>query len=155
MKEIQRTIVSAIIFSKDGKLLMGRKDPEGGGVYPDSWHIPGGGVENGETLEQALAREVKEEVGIDIFQCRIFHIPGVGHGDAEKTIKETGKKVLCHMEFNRFEVYVDDKNADEINVKLSDDLVEVRWFSKEELPTVKQIPGGKEFFQEMGYMSKD
>jgi len=71
MREIQRTIVSALIFSKDGKLLMGKKNPAKGGVYPDCWHIPGGGVEEKETLEQALKREVQEEVGINISPYRI------------------------------------------------------------------------------------
>jgi 8-oxo-dGTP pyrophosphatase MutT (NUDIX family) len=28
---------------------MGQKDPNKGGVYSDYWHIPGGGVDNGET----------------------------------------------------------------------------------------------------------
>jgi NADH pyrophosphatase NudC (nudix superfamily) len=63
--------------------------------------------------------------------------------------------VLCHMEFNRFEVHIDDQDAGDIKLQLSDDLIEVKWFSKEELPLVKQIPGGKEFFEEMGYISKN
>ena len=58
------------------------------------------------------------------------------------------------MEFNRFEIHIKDKNADEIKLHLNDDLVEARWFNKEELLNVKQIPGGKEFFEEMGYMKK-
>ncbi len=33
-----------------------------------------------------------------------------------------------------------------------DDLVEANWFSKDELLTVEQIPGGREFFAEMGYV---
>ena len=45
MREIERTIVSGLVFSKDGKLLMGLKDPAKGGVYPDVWHIPGGGID--------------------------------------------------------------------------------------------------------------
>lgn len=52
MRKINRIIVAALIFSKDGKLLMGTKDPRRGGVYSDCWHLPGGGVEEGETLEQ-------------------------------------------------------------------------------------------------------
>jgi 8-oxo-dGTP pyrophosphatase MutT (NUDIX family) len=151
MREIHRTIVSAIIFSKDGKLLMGLKDPSKGGVYSDSWHIPGGGVEAGEDQESALRREVQEEAGIDITDCRIVRVPGVGKGVSEKTLAD-GEKVLCHMEFNRFEVYLD-KSSDEVALKPTDDLVELRWFDKRDLAYVKQIPGGREFFQERGYIN--
>ena|SRR3989344_2356669 len=152
MREIHRTIVSALIFSKDGKLLMGKKDPSKGGVYSDCWHILGGGVDEGETFEHALKREVQEEVGIDISPYRIVPVPFVDSGTAEKILKETGEKVLCTMEFNRFEVHIDDKNAEEINLRPTDDLVEMRWFSKEDLPKVKQIPGGIEFFKRAGYI---
>ena len=153
MREIERTIVSAIIWSADGKILMGKKDPSRGGVYSDCWHLPGGGVDEGETMEQALVREVKQEVGIDISQSKLTLLPYVGNGTAEKILKETSEKVLCHMEFNRFEVRLD-KPADLIELHLDDDLIEARWFSKGELPDVKQIPGGREFFIEMGYIGK-
>lgn len=42
------------------------KDVNKGGVYTDCWHIPGGGIEEGEDKNSALMREVKEETGIDI-----------------------------------------------------------------------------------------
>lgn len=151
MREISRTIVSAIIFSKDGKVLMGKKDSKGGGVYADCWHIPGGGIDEGETLEDGVIREVKEEVGITLTKKQLQKIPGTGSGTSEKTLKGTGEKVVCHMEFNRFEVHVDDV-SDDITLSLDDDLKELRWFTREELQNVKQIPGGKEFFQEMDYM---
>lgn len=64
MRKIKREIVSALLFSKDNKLLMGKKDPTKGGVYPDCWHLPGGGVDDGESLVDALKREVIEEVGM-------------------------------------------------------------------------------------------
>ena len=150
MREIRRIIVSALIFSRDGKLLMGRKDPLKGGVYPDCWHIPGGGVDEGESLEQALAREIKEEVGIDLSSSEVIPLPFKNTGTSEKTLS-TGEKVLCHMDFNYFEVHID-KLANQIETKLNDDLIEVRWFLKEELPHVKHIPGGKEFLQEMNYL---
>lgn len=154
MREINRVIVSALIFSKDHKLLMGKKDPAKGGVYSDCWHLPGGGVDEGETLEQALQREVLEETGIDISSYKIAQLPFIGSGIAEKTLQKTGEKVLCKMEFNRFEVHIDNKNADEIGLRPTDDLVEIKWFSAEELPNVKQIPGGKEFFRQAGYIKK-
>ncbi|MEK7608037.1 MAG: NUDIX hydrolase [Patescibacteria group bacterium] len=154
MREIERTIVSALIFSSDNKLLMGRKDPAKGGVYSDCWHLPGGGVDPGESFEDALKREISEEVGVDTTSYTPEPLPQKGIGITEKTLKDTGEKVVVKMEFNRFKVLLD-KPADEIEVRLSDDLVEVRWFSLEELPHVKQIPGGKEFFQELGLIPKE
>lgn len=154
MREIFRTIVSALIWSKDGKLLMGRKDPLQGGVFFDCWHIPGGGINDGEAFDTALKREVLEETGLDISQYKIRPLPFVGHGEAEKILKETGEKVLCKMEFNRFEIVLD-KNSDDIGLNPTDDLIEMRWFSKEELSTIKQIPGGKEFFIQAGYIKEN
>ncbi len=152
MREIERIIVSALIFSKDGKLLMGKKDPSKGGVYPNVWHIPGGGINEGESLEQALQREIKEEVGIDITPYGAILISNEDTGVAEKTL-DTGEKVIAKMHFNRFKIVLD-KPAAEIRLHLNDDLVETHWFSPEELPNVEQIPGGKEFFQKIGLISK-
>jgi len=150
MREINRKIASAIIFSKDGKVLMGLKDPKKGGVYSDCWHIPGGGIDEHESILEALDREVKEEVGIDISDADVKQIPEKGSGTSERRL-ESGERVIAHMEFNRFEVRLD-KNADEIKLSLDDDLVETKWFTPTELRDVKQIPGGKEFFQKMGYI---
>jgi 8-oxo-dGTP pyrophosphatase MutT (NUDIX family) len=149
MREIERTIASALIMSKDDKLLMGRKDSSKGGVYSDCWHIPGGGVNENETLEQAVIREVLEEVGLDVSSRVLELVPNVGSGSSEKVLK-TGEKVICNMKFNRFMIRFDDVLAKDISVKLNSDLVEYKWFTREELPFVKQIPGGKEFFQEIG-----
>lgn len=154
MREIQRKIASALIFSKDHKILMGKKDPSLGGVYSDCWHIPGGGTDEGETLEQTLRREVLEETGIDISSYKIKPIPFIDSGVAEKTL-ETGEKVLCAMEFNRFEININDKDAEDIVLRPTDDLVEMRWFNSEELKNVKQIPGGREFFVQAGYIDKN
>ena len=153
LREIEREIVSALIFSKEGRLLMGRKDPKKGGVWTDRWHIPGGGVDEGESLDQALHREIEEEVGIDITPYEVDPLPEKGSGTTEKTLK-SGERVLCHMNFNYFKVIVD-KNSDEIRIKLSDDLIETRWFSREELLTVQQVPGGREFFQKIGLIPNE
>ena len=150
MREIHRTIVSALIFSKDGKLLMGMKDPEKGGVYSDSWHIPGGGIDEGETFEEALEREILEETGISVSSYNPVPIGSIGKGTSEKTLK-TGERVLCHMEFNRFRVDID-QDAEDIALTLNDDLVTLKWFSRDELQNAKQIPGGSEFFREIGIM---
>ena len=57
-------VVNAIIKSRDGSrfLAIKRKD----GIHAGKWAFPGGVVEKGETAEDALKREVKEETGLDI-----------------------------------------------------------------------------------------
>lgn len=60
---------SAAIF-RDGLLLVVRRAREPG---RGRWSLPGGRVEWGETLEQAVAREVSEETGIAI---RILQLAG-------------------------------------------------------------------------------
>jgi len=57
--------VGAILLSR-GTLLLGRRAPHRS--YPDCWDIIGGHVEPGETLEQTLAREAEEEIGVTPIQ---------------------------------------------------------------------------------------
>jgi 8-oxo-dGTP diphosphatase len=152
MREINRIIVVGLIFSKDGKVLMGKKDPKKGGVYPDLWHFPGGGVDEGETLEDASRREMMEEVGIDIAPYHPILIPEKNYGTSEKTLKDTGEKVLCHMEFNYFRIEIKDRLAGEIKVHPSDDLVECRWVDRGELADMNQVPGSHEFLQKIGLL---
>jgi mutator protein MutT len=52
-------------------------------LYPNWWTLPGGRVEEGETSEQAIRREVKEELGIDLRSYDLFETI------VEKTEQET------------------------------------------------------------------
>lgn len=149
MKTIHREIVSALIFSKDGKLLMGMKDPEHGGVYPDCWHIPGGGVEPDETKEQALQREVFEETGIDTSNAKVELTDDEGSGQTEKTLKETGEKVLCNMKFNVYRIDLD-TNAEQTLLNPSDDLPTLEWVLLEELSDYKLTPPSVSLFERIG-----
>ena len=42
--------------------------------YPDCWDIPGGHVEDGETPEECIVREMLEEIGVDIGTPELFRI---------------------------------------------------------------------------------
>jgi 8-oxo-dGTP pyrophosphatase MutT (NUDIX family) len=151
MRTIQRTIVSALIYSNDGKLLMGKKDPGKGGVYSDCWHIPGGGIEDGEDKVTALIREVKEEVGIDISKYKIEFVTDEDKGSAERTLA-SGEKVIAEMQFNVYKIVLEDWNSDKTDFIFNDDLVQAQWFTISEIGTVKLTPPSEKYFRKIGYI---
>jgi len=59
-----RTVVAAVIEREDRRLLIGqrRKDDSS----PLKWEFPGGKVREGEAAEAALARELREELGLTL-----------------------------------------------------------------------------------------
>jgi len=57
-------VAAAVIERPDGTFLLAQR-PEGK-PYPGYWEFPGGKIEAGEDVATALARELKEELGIDV-----------------------------------------------------------------------------------------
>jgi len=55
--------VVAAVIRKDGKIFATQR---GYGEFKDGWEFPGGKIEPGETPQQALKREIEEELGIEI-----------------------------------------------------------------------------------------
>jgi 8-oxo-dGTP diphosphatase len=55
-------VVTAAIIRRDDTVLLARRSP--GQKLAGFWEFPGGKVENGETPEESLARELEEELGI-------------------------------------------------------------------------------------------
>jgi 8-oxo-dGTP pyrophosphatase MutT (NUDIX family) len=152
LRVVNRRIASAVIFSSDNLMLLGRKDPKGGGVYPNSWHLPGGGTDDNESLDTALIREIKEEIGLDISSFDRVPVPFTGHGEAAKTLP-SGERIWAIMEFNRFEVRLSQTAAELTGaVQPGDDLIELRWFSAEELAALNDPSGINDWFVEAGYL---
>lgn len=61
--------VGAVIRDADGRLLLVRRGHEPG---KGLWSVPGGRIEDGETDEQALVREVAEETGLIVTPGRLI-----------------------------------------------------------------------------------
>ncbi|MDD5296899.1 MAG: Nudix family hydrolase [Rhodocyclaceae bacterium] len=57
-------VAAAVILRPDGAFLLGQRAEDT--FYPGYWEFPGGKVEPGETASQALVRELREELGIEV-----------------------------------------------------------------------------------------
>ena len=113
---IMVTAAMCIIYDKDKGILLEKRTDNG------MWCVPGGALELGETLEEALRREVKEETSLDIFNPKLFDV-----------------KAGVHMVYpNKDEVYYTDV-VYEINeykgeLKPDSESKELCWIKIDELP---------------------
>ncbi len=60
-------VAVGVLIRDDGAFLLTSRPP--GKVYAGSWEFPGGKVEPGESIEAALARELHEELGLEVSDC--------------------------------------------------------------------------------------
>lgn len=120
--KIVRT-VGAIFISK-GAVLQGLRSPSKT-VRPNCWDIIGGHAEHGEALDDALIREVKEEVGVIVSEFSLIAIfrerQPERHGDA-----------LHHVY-----AVTDWEGGDPANT--SSEHTELRWFSIHEIRPLNNI----------------
>lgn len=153
MRTINRDIVAAHVYSSDGKLFLARNThPAAGVVYGDCWKLPGGGVEQGETHTQTLIREIQEESGIDITNFPIELVDDTAAGESEKTLRDTGERVLAKMKFFVYKVIIN-KPAADIEVVLNpNEFDEYKWVSIPELKTSKLSPPSVELFTKLGFL---
>jgi 8-oxo-dGTP diphosphatase len=80
--------IAAIILENDkGQFLLALRDNKPGIPFPNHWDLIGGHVENGETPDQALVREFKEELDLDLKEYTFFKKFDCFRGDAYPNIK--------------------------------------------------------------------
>ncbi len=70
-------VAAAALIDRDGRILIAQR-PEGKAMA-GLWEFPGGKVEQGETPEFALMRELEEELGIETRPCCFFPIGFASH----------------------------------------------------------------------------
>src|SRR4030095_14160103 len=63
-------VVAAVIERDDGRILIGQRRAHDSS--PLKWEFPGGKVELGESAEQALARELREELGATLLRAALI-----------------------------------------------------------------------------------
>ena len=70
MKKTVR-VVGAIIINEDDQVLCALRSPEMS--LPNYWEFPGGKIEAGESVHQAIFREIKEELNCEIEALQLFN----------------------------------------------------------------------------------
>lgn len=118
-QSVVRIGVGGVLYF-DGRLLLGRRSHTVR-FYPGQWDIVGGHSESGETVEQTLVREFREELGV---QPTVFNCLGVFD---EPRASEYGSA--------RYYVYVIREWAGDPQ-NISDEHTEIRWFRIGELATL-------------------
>ena len=63
MRQHRIEVAAAVILRADGKFLLAQRPP--GKAYAGYWEFPGGKIEEGESSQDALRRELREELGIE------------------------------------------------------------------------------------------
>ncbi len=117
---IYRVSVKAIILNDDKILLVKEWDDEW-------WSFPGGGIEYGESIQDALYREVEEELGISHENIKSdLEIIHVGIGAIVEKLPMTNL-------FIRVDIPVD-------KIKSTKDVIQYKWFTPEELSDLSIVP---------------
>lgn len=103
--------VGAIIVCKGKILLEKRKGEPGKG----KWSVPGGLVELGETVENAVIREVKEETGLDVAEPQLIDV-------MDNIARDENGEIKYH--FVIIDYFLKVKGGE---LKAADDAEELRW----------------------------
>ncbi|OGH48299.1 MAG: hypothetical protein A3A51_00695 [Candidatus Levybacteria bacterium RIFCSPLOWO2_01_FULL_39_10] len=125
-------------IERNEKILMGRK-PKDIGPYPNKWHLPGGGIEENETVIECLEREIKEETGLTVIKYKEMFF--------SDDITENKHHKMTHYIFLVFEVEVND-----IEPVAGDDLVVLKWIDKKELKQIPLTTPSIKMFKSLGYI---
>ena len=126
-------VVAAIIIN-DGKVFATQR---GYGEFKDGWEFPGGKIDAGETPEEALVREIKEEL------------------DTEVEVKELLETV--EYDYPKFHLSMDcficKIKAGELALKEHE---ASKWLTKETLDSVEWLPADLELIEKIeNYLRKD
>ncbi|MBU1130864.1 NUDIX domain-containing protein [Patescibacteria group bacterium] len=117
-------ILRAIIIDDDKILVCKSND------HPPIYYLPGGHLEMGEGIKQALKREIREELGAEINNLKFLEF-------FENSFTHNN---VYHHEIN-FLYQVDLKTKKPKSIKCQEGHISIIWLEISELPTFKLLPG--------------
>ena len=136
--------VGAVARRGDDLLLVRR----GRGPAQGEWSVPGGHVELGETLHEAVVRETLEETGIEVVVDGFL-------GWVERIDATAGERgappVVTHFVILDFAVTVLDSDA---APRAGDDALEAQWVPLEEVSDLRLVAGLYEFLADHGVLDR-
>jgi len=116
--------VAALICYQDRILVAQRKAQDSNG---GAWEFPGGKVEPGETPEQALRREIQEELEIDIQVGKLI--------ESREFITPSGKKI-------RLSLFATEAQSQDFHLHEHD---QARWVNPQDLDSLGFLEGNRQF----------
>ncbi len=116
--------VAGVVFAGDQVLLVKRGRPPAQGI----WSIPGGAVEVGESLQEALKRELMEETGVSIEVGPLVEV-------VERTLRDAEGKVEYHYVILDYLC-----SAAPVDPRAGSDAAEARWVPFDELSQAELTP---------------
>ena len=125
-KRIQLAVIAAI-RNKEGKYLLTKRidlEPKER-QFHNCWQFPGGAVEFGETPQEALRREMREELGSEIIIKKLF--PEI----LTVTLKNW-QGVFCE--------YLCELADEKQTITLNEEASEYNWFSPTEISLLRRLP---------------
>ena len=125
MKQIE--VVAAIIHDNKGRIFVTQR---GYGEYKDWWEFPGGKMEAGETPEEALKREIWEELETRIVVERLAETVEWDYPQFHLTMH----CYLCHVESGHLELKEHEA---------------AKWLNKDELESVNWLPADWELVRKL------
>ena len=128
-KELVMTVgCGVLVENQEGKVLLQKRSDTG------EWCVPGGALELGETYAEAATREVREEVGIEVSDLKLF---GLYSGDDRMIHYPNGDKV-----YSLSVIFTTRNYSGEISDSDSE-VLEHKFFSREEIPDDLFIPDAR------------
>lgn len=108
--------VAGVVVNELGQWLVVKKAYSG---LKGRWSLPAGFVNGGETVDEAVVREIKEETGID---CFVSGLIGFRSGVIREEISDNMAIFYCQMKDEEQPLYIQE-----------DELLEVKWLFPQEL----------------------
>ena len=125
MKQIE--VVAAIIHDNKGRIFVTQR---GYGEYKDWWEFPGGKMEAGEMPEEALKREIREELETRIVVERLVETVEWDYPAFHLTMH----CYLCHVESGHLELKEHEA---------------AKWLNRDELESVRWLPADWEIVRKL------